>query len=183
MFFVNPRVCCHKSLRLIFDVNNNSSSWPWFDSLSGCHMTAWLDYWLMNEQREGQLFLLKWPVSMHARIQVICVDQQKSLAQRCVTESFSILYIFPLHHSSITVWQHLNYSGLDVQMTKAIWIDLCCFLFSGHSGLVGITAPCLQMSLSKSILVWFLYAFPFSEILNILMIFTRAIVRTAGFET
>lgn len=85
----------------------------------------------------------------------------KSLLQFCVTESFSILYIFPQHHPSITVWQHLNYSGLDVQMTKAIWIDLHCFLFSGHSGLVDVAIPHFQMSLSESILVWFLYAFPF----------------------
>lgn len=113
----------------------------------------------MNEQGVC-ILLLKWPVCTYTNY---LSGSAKSLSQLCVTESFSILYKFPQHHPSIIAWQHLNYSGLDVQMTKVIWIDLCYFLFSGRSGLVGITIPHLQMSLSKSILVWFFYAFPFTS--------------------
>ncbi len=41
----------------------------------------------------------------------------------CLTGSPSTVHIVPVRHSSIIPWQHLNYCGLDAQMTEAICID------------------------------------------------------------
>ena len=49
-----------------------------------------------------------------------------------------LLYILPVRHSSIMLWQHLNYCGLDAQMTEAMCIDLSLFLLPLH----GLEGPC-----------------------------------------
>lgn len=87
----------------------------------------------------------------------------KGLHRPAVTWSPGSVYKLPVRHSSIMLWQHLNYCGLDAQMTEAMCIDPSPFLLSSPcfgKPFHPLRQPAIfkRTSHSSNIFVWFFHA-------------------------